>query len=745
MAREAATRRKFLQGTGALVVSFTLGGLSPGRVRAAGAVPLPQSRDAAANAVDGFIEIRPDGRVTLFSGKVDLGQGLPTALRQMAAEELGVSFDAVEIVTGDTALTPDQGATGGSQGVKTGGMQIRRAAATARQALLRLGAEHFKVPLDALETADGTVRRRSDPSQSVSYGALIGDHRFNVPVDDKVALKDAAQFAIIGQPIPREDIPDKVTGRFTYVQDVKLPGMLHARTVRPPAVGAALVSVDASSIKTVPGNPQIVRLHDFLAVVAQTEWAAISGARALKAQWSTPAPLPDEEKLFETVRATKVVQDQILGQSGDVAAVSAADVKTISAVYQWPIQTHGSIGPSCGVADVGPNGATVWTASQSTHKFWPTFAKLLDLPQDKVRLVYVEGSGCYGMNGHEDAAIEAALLSRALGRPVRVQWMREDEHGWDPKGPPQMLELRASLDASGKIVAWEGQTWLPELTKGLVTIPLLAPAAAGLAQQARASPGQVQQNATPPYVIRNMRVVAHWLESTPLRPAHLRAPGRMANILANEGFMDELAVAAGTDPLAFRLRHIADKRAIELLTRTAARAGWQSRPSPNPAAASGTAAGRGLAYIHYNNVETYVAMILELELDRDSGAIQVKRVVIGHDCGLAVNPDGVRNQIEGGVLQSISRALHEEVTFDRAHVTSLDWSSYRILKFPEMPVIEHELILRQEQPPWGVGEPATTLAAAAISNAVFDAAGIRLRRAPFTPQRVKSALGNRQT
>jgi nicotinate dehydrogenase subunit B len=747
MARSAATRREFLQGSGALVVSFTLAGVASPRVDAAGAgaIPLPPSRDTAPSAVDGFIAIRPDGRVTLFSGKVDLGQGLPTALRQMAAEELGVSFDAVEIVTGDTALTPDQGATGGSQGVKTGGMQIRRAAATARQTLLQLGAARLKAPLADLETVDGTVRLRSDPARNVSYGALIGDHRFNVPVDDKVPLKDAAQFAVIGQSIRREDIPDKVTGRFTYVQDVRVSGMLHARTIRPPAIGAELVSVDAESIETVPGNPRIVRLRNFLAVVAETEWAAISGARALKAQWTTPAPLPDQDKLFDTVRTTKVTQDQILGQTGDVTAPSAAGVKTISAVYQWPIQTHGSIGPSCGVADVGPNGATVWTASQSTHKFWPSFAKLLDLPQDKVRLVYVEGSGCYGMNGHEDAAIEAALLSRELGRPVRVQWMREDEHGWDPKAPPQLLELRASLDEHGNIVAWDGQTWLPEITKGLATIPLLAPAAAGLTQQAGESPGQVQQNATPPYVIPNMRVVAHWLDSTPLRPAHLRAPGRMANILANEGFMDELAASAGADPLAFRLRHIEDKRAVELLTRTAARAGWQPRPSPNPAPAQGKAAGRGLAYIHYNNAETYVAMILELTLDRDSGAIQVGRVVIGHDCGLAVNPDGVRNQIEGGVLQSIGRALHEEVTFDRERVTSVDWSSYRILKFPEMPVIEHELILRQDQPPWGVGEPATTLAAAAISNAVFDATGIRLRRAPFTPERVKSALGNRQT
>ncbi|MBV8651852.1 MAG: molybdopterin-dependent oxidoreductase, partial [Alphaproteobacteria bacterium] len=310
MAREAATRpllprRQFLQGTGALVVGFSLAGVLPERARAeGGVVPLSPPRDANIKAVDGFLEIRPDGRVLLFSGKVDLGQGLPTALRQMAAEELGVAFDAVEIVTGDTALTPDQGATGGSQGVKTGGMQIRRAAATARQALLQLGAQHLKAAGAELETVDGWVRRRSDPAQRVSYGALIGDHRFDIAVDDKVALKNSADFAIIGQPVPRGDIPEKVTGRFTYVQDLRIPGMLHGRTIRPPAVGAALVSVDDATIKTVPGQPRVVRLKDFLAVVAESEWAAISGARALKAEWSKPAPLPEQEKLYETVRTT---------------------------------------------------------------------------------------------------------------------------------------------------------------------------------------------------------------------------------------------------------------------------------------------------------------------------------------------------------------------------------------------------------------------------------------------------------
>jgi nicotinate dehydrogenase subunit B len=739
----APSRREFLQGTGALVVGFAVAGI-PSAVAGAPSLGLAPPRPLVPGAVDGFIEIGSNGRVTLFSGKVDLGQGLPTALRQMAAEELAVPLETVDIVTGDTALTPDQGSTGGSQGVKSGGMQIRRAAATARQELLRLGAEQLKVQVADVEAADGAIRLRADPTRSVRYAALFGDKRFGLKTDDKAPLKQPAAFTIIGQPAPREDIPDKVTGRFTYVQDVRVPGMLHARTIRPPAIGAELLSVDPESLKGLPGNPRAVRLRNFLAIVADHEWGAVRGARELKTSWTAPTTLPEQDKLYEHVRATSVVRDELLGEVGDVKAATGA--KTLTALYQWPIQTHGSIGPSCGVADVTHEDATIWTASQGTHRFRTTFAKLLGLAPEKVRLVYVEGSGCYGMNGHEDAAIEAALLSQDLGRPVRVQWMREDEHGWDPKGPPQMLELRGTLDASGKIVAWDSETWMPESTKGLPNIPLLAPEAAGLDQPQGESSGQIQQNAKPPYLIPNLRVVAHWLKDTPLRPSHLRAPGRMANILANEAFMDELAAAASADPLEFRIRHLADKRGIELLTRTAARANWAARPSPNPVSGNAMkASGRGLTYIQYNNTETYVAMVLELEIDRDSGTIRVNRVVVGHDCGLAVNPDGARNQIEGAVLQSLSRALYEEITFDRSRVTSVDWSTYRLLTFPEIPAIEHEFIQRLDQPPWGVGEPATTLAAAAISNAVFDATGVRLRRAPFTPERVKSALTSRQT
>ena len=739
------TRRAFLATSGMLMVTFRLGGRAaaqsvPGADRFIGKPLNP-------DLVDSYLAIHADGSLTIFVGKVDIGTGGRIAMRQIVAEELDVPPESIAMIEGDTALTPNQGATAGSYGIARGGTQLRQAAATARQALMAQAAQQLGKPMADLDVADGVVRAK-DASASVAYGDLIGDRAFNLKIDPKALVKSPDHFRFIGKSLRRPDIPTKMTGLHRYVHDLTLPGMVHARVIRPPAHGATLVSVDDASIAAIP-TARVVRIQNFLAVAAEREWDAVRAASALKTTWTPGTGLPDAAQEYDAMRASKVVRDQEIARKGDVSALTtppAGLTRTLTAQYRWPIQTHGSIGPSCGVADVTHDGATVWSASQSTHKYWPHFAKTLGLPVDKVRLVYVEGSGCYGMNGHEDAAVEAALLSQLLGRPVRVQWMREDEHGWDPKGPPQMLELRGTLDGNGKIVAWDSQTWLPEITKGLPNIPLLAPEAAGIDQPQGESSGQVQQNAKPPYLIPNLRVVAHWLRDTPLRPSHLRAPGRMANILANEAFMDELALAAGADPLEFRLRHLADKRGIELLTRTAARASWVTRASPNPA--SGTAekaGGRGLTYIQYNNAETYVAMVLELEVARDSGAIRVTRVVVGHDCGLAVNPDGARNQIEGAVLQSISRALHEEITFDRSRVTSVDWSSYRLLTFPEMPDIEHEFVQRLDQPPWGVGEPATTLAAAAISNAVFDATGVRLRRAPFTPDRVKAALTNRET
>ena len=425
-------------------------------------------------------------------------------------------------------------------------------------------------------------------------------------------------------------------------------------------------------------------------------------------------------------------------RKGEARQQLAAAAKRLTAEYYWPLQTHGSMGPSCAVADVREGKATIWTASQATHKFREAFAAFLGLPQASVRLIYLDGAGCYGMNGHDDAAADAALLSRAVGRPVRVQWMREDEHGWDPKGPPQLLALEGALDAEGKIAAWRTDMWLPRATANLPNVPLLAPDAAGIAQPQGLSAGLISQNGDPPYAVPHQEVQVHWLKSSPLRPSNLRAPGKIANSFAVEGFTDELAAAAQRDPIEFRLQALSDPRGIEVIRRAAAAFRWQPRPSPG-AAQSQRASGRGFAYVHYKHNETYVAMALEAEVDRSSGAIRVQRVACGHDCGLVINPDALRAQIEGCILQTLSRALFEEVTFDRARVTSVDWASYPILRFPDVPEIVIDLVNRPKDPPLGAGEAAASAVAAALGNAVFDATGVRLRTVPFTPERVRAA------
>ncbi|MBI4013994.1 MAG: xanthine dehydrogenase family protein molybdopterin-binding subunit [Candidatus Rokubacteria bacterium] len=745
MARPLLSRRDVLKAGGALVVGLGLGG-GPGRRAAAQA----RSGDAflgktvATDQVDGFLAIHADGSVTLFTGKVDLGTGARAALRQMAAEELDVAIERITMIEGDTALTPDQGPTAGSAGVSRGGVQIRQAAATLRQALLGLAAQTLRRPVAELTVVDGVVLAR-EGTIGVSYGQLVGNRRLGLPVDPNAPRKDPASYRLVGKSVPRPDVPAKVTGRHVYVHDLTLPGMLHGRVIRPPAVGASLVSVDESSVAGIPGV-RVVRIASFLGVVAAREWNAVRAARLLRTEWSAGSGLPDHAALFDVVRATAVVRDETIARRGDLSSLTsgAAGLRTLTATYRWPIQTHGSLGPSCAVADVHVDRATIWTASQATHRFQPAFARILGLPRERVRLVYLDGAGCYGMNGHEDAACDAALLSRAVGRPVRVQWSREDEHGWDPKGPPQLLELRAAVDERGEVAAWETQAWLPAATAGLPNIPLLAPDAAGIPQPAGRASGLIQQNLDPPYRLPNVHAVVHWLADTPLRPSHIRAPGKVANTFAVESFVDEIAALAGADPVAFRLRHLADARGIEVLRRTAARMGWQARPSPRPVdPAAAVLTGRGLAYVHYKHTENRVAIGMEVEIERRSGAIRVTRVVCAHDCGLMVNPDCVQSQLEGNILQTLSRTLHEEVVFDRAGVTTVDWASYPILTFPEAPPIEFELIQRLAEPPLGVGEAASTPVPAALANAVFDATGVRLRTVPFRPERVKAALDGR--
>jgi nicotinate dehydrogenase subunit B len=488
---------------------------------------------------------------------------------------------------------------------------------------------------------------------------------------------------------------------------------------------------------------KVVRINNFLAVVADDEWTAVRAARDLRAQWSEPSVLPAQDKLVETLRTDPGITDQTIVTKGTPVSPQPQNVKTVAASYFWPMQSHASLGPSCAVADVRADEATVWTASQGTHDNRATFARFLGLPEDKVRLIYLEGSGCYGMNGHEDAAADAAILSRAVGRPVRVQWSRADEHGWDPKGPPQLLDIAGAVDADGRILDWRTEMWIPQTTKGLLNIPLLGPQAAGLDNIVGLNPGLISQNGDPPYAADHIQVVVHWLKEAPLRPAPLRSPGKPANCFAVESFTDELAAAAGIDPVEFRLRSLKNPRGIELVRRVATMMKWQARPSPGADAKAAVARGRGMSYVHYKHSETFVAMGMEVAVERASGSIKVERVCCAHDCGQIINPDGVRAQIEGGILQTISRVLLEEVKFDRSHVLSVDWSSYPILRFSGVPKLEIDLVDRPNEPPFGAGEASCAAVGAALANAVYDATGVRLRTVPFTPERVRAALNSK--
>jgi CO/xanthine dehydrogenase Mo-binding subunit len=730
------TRRTMLKAGGALVVALGPAGSALGQIRP-GDGALGKTLDV--NEVDGFLAVHADGRVTLFCGKVDLGTGLRIAIPQMAAEELCIGVDRITMIEGDTALTPNQGPTAGSTGIARGGVQIRQAAATARQALIAMAAVRLNLPAEELEATTGEVRPKAG-GNGVDFGTLVGDRRFGLKLDAKAPLRSPASYRIVGQPIPRPDVPAKVTGRHLFAHDFKLPGMLHARVIRTPSVAAKLLEVDEASIRDISGA-QIVRLNDFLAVVAEDEWDAVRALRALKARWTESATLVGNERVQEWMREGPFESDEVINKKGDAGAQLAASAQRLSGTYYWPLQTHGSMGPSCAVADVRDGKATIWSASQASHRLQQICARMLALPPADVRIVYLDGAGCYGMNGHDDASADAALLSRATGRPVRVQWMREDEHGWDPKGPPQLLSLQGAVGSDGRISAWRTEMWLPKATANLPNPPLLGPQAAGIAQVQGISTGLISQNAGPPYAVPNVEVLVHWLKDSPLRPSNIRAPGKVANSFAVEGFTDELAAAARRDPVAFRLDGLTDPRGIEVLKRTAALMDWQARPSPrSDGSGGGSGQGRGIAYVHYKLDETYVAIGMDVEVDRSSGAIRVRRVACAHDCGLVINPDALRQQIEGNILQTLSRTLFEEVTFDRGRVTSVDWGSYPILTMPDVPEIVIEVIDRPNEPPLGAGEAACAPVPAALANAVFDAVGTRLRTVPFTPERVKSAM-----
>jgi nicotinate dehydrogenase subunit B len=729
-------RRDFLKAGGVLMVTFAVGAAPS---RAIGAAP---TKTVALDQVDGFLAVDGNGGVTVYSGKVDLGTGIRTAMAQIAAEELSVPLARIEVIQGDTLLTPDQGITWGSLSIQNGGMQIRQAAATAREALVGQAATRLNASRDDLVVDSGVVRPKSGGT-GVSYAQLVGGRDLQLKVDAKAPQKDPKDYTIVGKPIPRLDIPDKVNGRFTYMQDFRRKGMLHARVVRPRTMKAALLSWNDFDCRKIPGYVGVIRKGNFLAVLGRTEWSAIKAARTLSTTWSDWQGLPDKQKLWEYVRGTKVSKDEDLqkvGNSGE--AMKTPGGRLVTATYDFAIHTHGSIGPSCAVAEYADGALTVWSASQQTHLLRKQIANMLGLNPDDVRCIYIEGSGCYGRNGHEDAAADAALLAKETGLPVRVQWMRADEHGWDPKGPPTLLDFRAAIDERGNVLAWESEVFIPDRPKDFA-VTLLPAELANLPRE-DSHPGNIFQSLAIPYTIPNIKATAHWLAETPFRPSWIRTPGRMQNTFGNESFADEVAAAAGIDPVEFRLKNLNDPRGAELLQRLVKLSDWQKRGA-RLMTGGDVVAGRGLAYVKYELVRTYVGAVADIEVDRNSGKVTVKRFYVAHDCGQIINPDGLRNQIEGNVVQTVSRTLIEDLQFDRGTVTSIDWVTYPILTFPDVPAVAIDLIERPTEKPWGAGEPTAAVVPAAIANAIFDATGARLRSVPFTPEKVLAALKSART
>lgn len=737
MFMERFSRRDFLKTSGALIVTFSVG--QPLAEAAEKGQPAP-AKTVALDQVDGFVAIDSKGRVTVYSGKVDLGTGVLTALTQIAAEELSVPLERVTLVQGDTALTPDQGNTWGSLSIQIGGMQIRQACATAREALLGEAARKLGVAKSELALGDGVVTARPS-GKRLTYGQLIGGKRFEMKVDAKAPLKPAAQYTIVGRSVNRLDIPAKVTGRFTYMHDFRRPGMLHARVVRPAGFKSELLSLDDAAARKIPGYVATVRKGNFVAAVAKNEWAAIRGAAAIKASWSNWQGLPDKAGIWDHVRKTKVVRDETFQNVGDTAKAMPAGAKRLSATYDFAVHTHAGMGPSCAVAEMKGGKLSVWSASQATHMLRRQLAKMLSMKADDIRCLYVEGSGCYGRNGHEDAAAEAALIARETGKPVRLQWSREDEQGWSPKGPPTLLESRAALDANGNVVAWEITGYMPNRPKGF-EVTLTAAELSGLPKDT-AFPGNIFQSLAVPYTFPNIKATARWLAETPFKPSWIRTPGRMQNTYANECFMDECAAAAGADPVEFRLRNLKDPRGAECIDRCVRMANWAPRGKtarPKDEMRGEIARGRGFSYIKYELVRTYVAVVADVTVNRRTGQVKVERFHVAHDCGQVINPDGLRNQIEGNVVQTVSRTLVEDLQWDRARVTSLDWKSYPILRFPDVPAVGIDLIDRPNEKPWGAGEPTAAVVPSAIANAIYDAVGVRMRSVPFTPDKVLAAL-----
>ena len=715
---------------GALMVSFAI----PGPARAAEYPPTPLPGSLTQTPMlDAWIKVAADGTIAVFTGKVELGQGIRTAFIQIAAEQLAVAPTDIHLVTADTALTANEGFTAGSHSMKDSGTAIFHAAGQVRALLLEAAAAQFGVPANQLTPSGGHVRTAD--GRSASYGALASGLSLHVSAQPATGLGDTGGFKLIGTSLPRVDIPGKFTGGAAFIQDMVLPGMLHARIIRQPSPGAKLATDDFPAH---PGDATIVRAGNFLAVVAEKEWQAVKAWRALSAaaKWTETAELPDQARMSEIIRTLPGRDIEIV----NVKSEAGAPVKQLKARYTKPYIAHGSIGPSCGLARMDADGSmTVWSHAQGMFPLRAAVSDLLRMPAEKLRCIHVEGAGCYGHNGADDAAADAALIARTMpGRPIRVQWMREQEHTAEPFGPAMVVEVSGALDANGKIVDWRFDVWSNThstrpvkggslLQNAALPDPLPVPPPTPIPMPE----GGGERNSNPIYAFPNAHVVSHFLPDMPIRVSAQRGLGAFQNVFAIESFVDELALAADADPVAFRLAHLTDPRAREVIQTAADKFGW-----PN------AGKGRGFAFARYKNLAAYCAIALELSVEHETGRVQLGRVVAAVDSGHAVNPDGIRNQIEGAVLQAASWALYEQVSFDRRHITSADWSGYPIMRFPAIPTsVEVHIVPRPGMPFLGTGEAGQGPTAAAVANAIASATGVRLRDMPFRAARVKAAIG----
>jgi len=759
------SRRDFLKSSGALIVSFSAAPLS----RAASLMQGPFDTHAShidPKKLDSWIAVASDGTITASTGKCDFGQGMFTVQTQLIAEELCVALDRVKLIQCDTNLCPDQGTTSGSQSTPTNfnDENLAQAAATAREALLSMAAAKFGEPATALTVSNGVITTKD--GRKITYAELVGAQHFNLPLNPAAKRRSPSQWTVLGKPVPSLDRAALMTGQFEFVHNIRRPGMLHGRVVRPPEMGATVAGVDESSVKQVPGVIKIVVRNNFVGVVAEKQWQAQQAARELKVKWNPGPGLPDPKTFYASMRKLPS-QDTLVVDSKDLDQQLAAPNNVVRATYIYPYQMHGSLGTSCAVADINSGKATVWSATQSVYPTRSIISKMLDLPLESVHVIYVRGSGCYGLNGADAVSIDAALLSHAVGKPVRVQLSRQDEMAWENFGAAAVIDQRAALADNQTIAAWDCEIWStskggrPGYDKpGNVASGMLAGYEPEEVKPRAASEPRNElrnrNNAAPSYIagcvngsckgagnIRSERVLTHTVPS-PFFTGPLRSPSRIQNTFAHECFMDELAFAAKADPVAFRIKHLSDPRLIDAVKAAAQAAHWDPKQPKSDRQSNGAATGRGIACVAYEGNNGYCALVAEVRVDLKSGAVAPTAFTCAIDAGPISNPDGLRNQTEGGILQGMSRALVEEVSWDLKRVTSVDWETYSSLHLDlELPAMNVILLNRTDVPATGAGETAITVVAAAVGNAIFDATGIRLREVPFTPERMRAALNQR--